>query len=152
MLGAARATGAPLDGGGVVFEDDCGLLLLVVQITQHTVKPYHVLRITRSSDVFCLCIGKSDAALILARPVHKIFTEIVQRARYRFAVDVATPVGVRVCNECLLSSSTKHKNIAAGPRQVAEKSLDCDNILSTWCSHCAAQHSNCERYVGTRVS
>jgi hypothetical protein len=87
MLGAARATGAPFDGGGVVFEDDCGLLLLVVQITQHTTKPYHVLRTTRSSDIFCLCSGQRDAALLLARLVHKIFTEVMQRARCQFAVD-----------------------------------------------------------------
>jgi hypothetical protein len=118
-LCAARATGAPLDGSGVVFEDHCWLPLLVVEITQYTTNPYHVLSTTRSSDVFCPCSGQSDAALLLARPVHKIFTAIMQRARCLFAVDVATPVGVRVCNECRLSSSTMDKTIITRPRKVA---------------------------------
>jgi hypothetical protein len=118
-LGAARATGASLDGGGVVFEDHCWFPLLVVEITQYSTKPYHVLGTTRSSDVFCLCKGQSDAALLLARPVQKIFTEIMQRARCRFAVDVATPVGARVCNDCRLSSSAKHNAIITRSRNVA---------------------------------
>jgi hypothetical protein len=80
VLGAARATGALLDVGGVVFEDHCWLPPLVVGITQYTANPYHVLGTTRSSDVFCLCSEHSDAALLLARPVHKIFTEIMKRA------------------------------------------------------------------------
>jgi hypothetical protein len=116
---AARATGAPLDGSGVVFEDHCWLPLLVVEITQYTTKPYHVLDTTLSSDIFCLCSGQSDAALLLARPVHKIFTKLLQRARCRFAVYVAIPVGVRVCNECRLSSFTKHKTIIRRTSNVA---------------------------------
>jgi hypothetical protein len=55
VLGAARAFGAPLYGGGVVFEDHCWLPLLVIEITQYTTKPYRFLGTTRSSHVFCLC-------------------------------------------------------------------------------------------------
>jgi hypothetical protein len=111
VLGAARATGSSLDGGDVVFDDHCWLPLLVVEITQYTTKPYHVLGTTRSSHVFFLCSGQCNVDLLLACPVHKIFTEIMQRVRCRSAVDVATPVGVRVFNECRISSSTTHKTI-----------------------------------------
>jgi hypothetical protein len=38
VLGAARATGAPLDGGGVVFEDYCGVRLLEFEIKQDSMK------------------------------------------------------------------------------------------------------------------
>jgi hypothetical protein len=124
MLGAARANGAPLDGGGVVFEDDCGLLLLVVQITQHTTKPYHILRTTRSSDVFCLCSGQRDVALLLARPVHKIFTEVMQRAKCLFAVDVATPVGVRVWSSFRASGKKPCARLCTGLRRVATSLVD----------------------------
>jgi hypothetical protein len=81
VLGAARATGAPIDGDGVVFEDQCWLPMLVVEIIQYTTKAYHVLNTTRSSNVLFLCSGESDAALLLARLVHKIFTKIMQCAR-----------------------------------------------------------------------
>jgi hypothetical protein len=60
---AARATGAPLDGSGVVFEDHVWLPLLVVEITQYTTKPYHILGTTLGSDVFCLCSGKKGRSL-----------------------------------------------------------------------------------------
>jgi hypothetical protein len=117
-LCAALAIGGPLDGSCVVSEDHCWLPLLVVEITHYTTKQYHVLGTTRSS-VFCHCSGQSEAALLLALPVHKVFTETMQRARCRLSVDVATPVGVRVCNECRLSSSTKHNTIIMRPRKVA---------------------------------
>jgi hypothetical protein len=130
VLGAARATGASLDGGGVVFEDHCWLPLLVVEITHYTTNPYHVLGTTLGRDVFCLCSGQSDASLLLARSVHKIFTEIMQRARCRFAVDDGTLVGIQVCNECRLSSSTKHKIIITRPRKVAHYSHE--HLMQPW--------------------
>jgi hypothetical protein len=140
VLCAARPTRASRDGSGDVFEDHCWIPLLVVGITQYTTKPYNVLDTTLSSNLFCLCSGQSDAALFLARPVHKIFAEKMQRAICRFSVDVATPVGVRVCIECRLSSFTKHKTIITRLIKVAHLSLDSDNILSAWCSHGATQH------------
>jgi hypothetical protein len=118
VLGATRATGAPLDGGGVVFEDDCGVRLLVVEIKQDTTKPNYILGKTRSSHIFCLRGGKRDAALLLARPVDKIIADKV-RARYLFAVDVAAPVGVRVCKDIRISGTAELKTIFTRPKKVA---------------------------------
>jgi hypothetical protein len=81
VLGAARATGAPLDGGGGVFEDDYGVRLLEVEIKQDTTKPYYILDTTRGSHIFCLRGGQSDSALLLVRPVDNIIAEKVQLAR-----------------------------------------------------------------------
>jgi hypothetical protein len=65
MFGAAPATRTPLDGGGAVLENHCWLLSVKVETRQDTTEPYHVLGTTLSSNVFCLCSGKRDVALIL---------------------------------------------------------------------------------------
>jgi hypothetical protein len=119
VLGATRATGAPLDGGDVVFEDYCGVRLLNVEIKQDSTMPNYNLGTTRRSHIFYLCGGQSDSALLLARLVDKIIADNVQCARCRFAVDVAASVGVQVLNECQISGTAEHNTIIMRPRNVA---------------------------------
>jgi hypothetical protein len=65
VLGAARATGAPLHGGAFVFEDDCGVRLLEVEIKQDTTKQNYIVGISEAATYSASAVDKATQPCVL---------------------------------------------------------------------------------------